>query len=297
MRDTPFCFHTDDCAEGAGAALTQENEGSEQVIAFSSHRWSRTDSRRGATERMAVLWAVVHFRPFLSGRRLTLITDCSALLRLFRSRDLDPKIYRWTLCPTEFDMDMKWKAASSHQLPDALSPESVGDSFPDDCTSGNPLDDVGPRGPVLEGQLLNELHTFSEGATDPGGIREKTVVQGVDQTVSRRPTSRPMLSVIIDSIPRAGTSRTDLAAPYKEFSSDAQLATLPFHDRVAALGADRPVVVPTRSGCVLTRSVRLTPLSDPLVRPRVLTHTERAPQQPEPGPQASRATSTTTAIR
>ena len=194
---------------------------------------------------------------------------------------------------------------SSGQLPDALcrflrpnaAPESVDDSFPDDCTSGNPLDDVGPRGPVLEGQLLNELHTFSEGATDPGGIREKTVVQGVDQTVSRRPTSRPMLSVIIDSIPRAGTSRTDLAAPYKEFSSDAQLATLPFHDRVAAIGADRLVVLPRHFGRVLTRSVRLTNLPDPLVRARVLTHTERAPQQPEPGPQASRATSTTTAIR
>ena len=56
---------------------------------------------------MAVLWAVVHFRPFLSGRRFTLITDFSALLWLFRSRDLDPKLYRWALRLTEFDMDME----------------------------------------------------------------------------------------------------------------------------------------------------------------------------------------------
>ena len=150
MWDKPFCLHQNASAEGAGAALTRENEGSETVVAFSSHRWSRTDSRRGATERecMAVLWAVVYFRPILSGRRFTLVTDFSAPLWIFRSRDMDPKLYRWTLRLTEFDMDMTWKAGTSHHLPDTLShllrpnaaPESVDDSFPDKCTSGNPLD-------------------------------------------------------------------------------------------------------------------------------------------------------------
>ena len=116
---------------------------------------------------------------------------------------------------------------SSGQLPDALcrflrpnaAPESVDDSFPDDCTLDNPLDYVGTQGPVLEGQLLNELDTLSEGTGDPGGIREKDVVRGVDQTVSRRPTLRPMLSAITGSIACAGASHTDLAAPNREFAS------------------------------------------------------------------------------
>ena len=148
---------------------------------------------------------------------------------------------------------------------------------------------------IFLGQLLNELDTVSEGSIDPGGIREKDVVRGVEQTVSRRPKLRPMLSAIIDSIPRTSASHADLAAPNRELESDAQLTTLPFHDRVAPIGADRPVVLPRRSGRVLTRSVRSTPLSDPLVRPRVLTHTERAPEQPEPGSHASSAKPTTTA--
>ena len=112
---------------------------------------------------MAVLWAVVQFRPFLSGRRLTLITDCSALPWPFRSRDLDPKLYHWALRLTEFDVGMKLKAGSFHQLPDVLSrllrpnaaPASVNDSFPADCTSGNPLDYIGPRGPVHELSLIH----------------------------------------------------------------------------------------------------------------------------------------------
>ena len=76
-------------------------------------------------------------------------------------------------------------------------------------------------------------------------------------------------SALSDSIPRADVGHTDLAVPNRELARDAQLAAIPFHDRVAAIGADRPVVLPRRSGRVLTRSVRLMPLSDFLVRPRV----------------------------
>ena len=120
---------------------------------------------------------------------------------------------------------------------------------------------------IFLGQLLNELDTVSEGSIDPGDIREKDVVRGVEQTVSRRPKLRPMLSAIIDSIPRTGASHADLAAPNRELESDAQLTTLPFHDRVAPIGADRPVVLPRRSGRVRGRLVRLTPLVRPPCAP------------------------------
>ena len=58
--DKPCVLHTDATIEGGGAALTQENEGAERVLAYASHRWSSTDARRETTERecIAVLWAV-----------------------------------------------------------------------------------------------------------------------------------------------------------------------------------------------------------------------------------------------
>ena len=119
---------------------------------------------------MAVLWAVVQFRPFLSGRRFTLITGCSAPLRPFCSRDLDPKLYRWALRVNEFNMESSWREGPAHRPPDALSrllrpnaaPESVDDSFLDDCTSDYPLDSVGPRAAILSGQLLNDLESHWE---------------------------------------------------------------------------------------------------------------------------------------
>ena len=92
----PFTLHTDASSIGAGAVLTQIHGIKEVVIAYASHRFSRTDSRRGPTERecMAVLWGVGHYRQFFAGRRFNLITDCSALTWLFRSRNLSPKLHR-----------------------------------------------------------------------------------------------------------------------------------------------------------------------------------------------------------
>ena len=60
--------------------------------------------------------------------------------------------------------------------------------------------------------MPNELDTFSEMTIYPGGIREKAMAGGGDQTVSRRLTSR-LFSTIVDSILRAGVTHTDLKVP------------------------------------------------------------------------------------
>lgn len=114
---------------------------------------------------MGVLWGVDHFKPYLSGRRFKLIVDCSALTWLFRSRDLCPKLHRWSLRLMEYDMDLVWKEGAQHVLPDALSrlphapyPQGdVDDSFPDDPSSSSPSAFVGPRGPVLDGTRLADI--------------------------------------------------------------------------------------------------------------------------------------------
>ena len=94
--DKSFQLHTDASELGTGAVLTQIHVGSERVLGYASHRWSRTDARRLPTECevMAVLWAVDHFRPYVWGRRFALITDCSALTGLFKSRDLSSELHR-----------------------------------------------------------------------------------------------------------------------------------------------------------------------------------------------------------
>ena len=112
---------------------------------------------------MAVLWAVTHFRPYVWGRRFTLVTDCSALIWLFKSQNLSSKLHRYALRLTEHDMDLQWRPGAHHQLPDALSRlrpsqepgDDINDAFPDDASSRQTY--RGPEGPVLDGIPLTEL--------------------------------------------------------------------------------------------------------------------------------------------
>ncbi|CAM9885392.1 unnamed protein product, partial [Sphacelaria rigidula] len=109
LWEHPFPLHTDASILGASAKLCQTIDGAEKVVAYASHRFSRTDSLRAATHRecMAALWATGHFRQYITGRRFDLVTDCSALLWLLRSRDLEPKLHRWALRLMEYDMTLR----------------------------------------------------------------------------------------------------------------------------------------------------------------------------------------------
>lgn len=72
-----FTLHTGASMVRAGAALMQVIQDKDFIIAFTSHRFSKTDFKRGPTkrERVAVLYAVARFRQSLAERRFTLLTD------------------------------------------------------------------------------------------------------------------------------------------------------------------------------------------------------------------------------
>lgn len=120
----------------------------------------------------------------------------------------------------------------------------------------------------------------------------KSFFGGVNRTVSRRPEVRLKLSAIVDSIPRIDRGPSDNVAPTAELASGAQLGTLPFHDRVAAIGADEPSVSLRRSGRFLNPSVRLIPLTDSPALSRDLPSSPRPLDQLKRGSNASGATST-----
>ena len=122
-RNRLFTLHTGANSIGAGAVLTQNHGSKAVVIAYASHRFSRTDSRRRPTELecMAVLWGVGHFRQFLAGREFSPVTGCSALTWLFRSRNLSPKLHRWALRLEKYDIVLQWRAGAINLMPDALS--------------------------------------------------------------------------------------------------------------------------------------------------------------------------------
>lgn len=121
--DQKFTLHTDASTLAAGPVLTQELESRAVQLAFASHRWSRSDEKCSANDRevLAVLWATDHYRSYLLFKKFTLVTDCGAILWLFDSQHLSPKMLLWALKLWEFDMELQWRKGTDHVVPDALS--------------------------------------------------------------------------------------------------------------------------------------------------------------------------------
>ena len=74
----PFILHTDWSCLGIGAVLAQCEEGQhEHVVAYASRSNNKAESNYSSYEGecLAVVWSVVHFCPYLYGRRFTLYTD------------------------------------------------------------------------------------------------------------------------------------------------------------------------------------------------------------------------------
>ncbi len=73
-----FILHIDWSALGIGAILGQlDEEGKEYVIAYASRSNNKVESNYSSyeVECLAVVWAIIHFRPYLYGTKFILYTD------------------------------------------------------------------------------------------------------------------------------------------------------------------------------------------------------------------------------
>jgi hypothetical protein len=118
-----FILHTDACAKGYGAVLTQVREGKERVISYASKGSTKTESKYGATqlELKALVWAVKHYRHYLIGKKFQIITDHSALKWLLNTKDLKGLYARWLMVLQEYDMELLVRPGRKHMNADAMS--------------------------------------------------------------------------------------------------------------------------------------------------------------------------------
>lgn len=119
----PFRVVTDASKIGLGACLMQDNGQGWQPVAYASKVTSKTEENYGITELecLAVVWAIKLFRPYLYGRRFTIVTDHAALKWLMTSPNLTGKLHRWALTLQEFDFDVEYRPGSTNVVADALS--------------------------------------------------------------------------------------------------------------------------------------------------------------------------------
>lgn len=123
----PFVITTDASGYAIGAILSQGKIGQDLPIAYASRVLNGAETRYSPTERelLALVYAVKHFRPYVYGRRFTLVMDHKPLEWLNSVADPTSRLMRWRLKLAEYEYQIKYKPGKQNKNADALSRNPV----------------------------------------------------------------------------------------------------------------------------------------------------------------------------
>ncbi|KAL4156031.1 hypothetical protein QTP88_000066 [Uroleucon formosanum] len=121
--DRPFIVTTDASNTAIGAILSQGKVGTDLPITYASRTLNKAEKNYNTTEKelLAIVWAVKQFRPYLYGRKFTVVTDHKPLTWLFGVKDPGARLVRWRLQLEEFDYNVIYKPGTQNTNSDALS--------------------------------------------------------------------------------------------------------------------------------------------------------------------------------
>ena len=116
---SPTSVTSDASEQGWAAALRQDDK----VIAFASGRFTAAQSKYAPHERecLGALSGLEKFRHYLLGGPVTLYTDSRAISWLQKSRELSPKLFRWSLRLQEFSPEIVHREGSAIPFEDCGS--------------------------------------------------------------------------------------------------------------------------------------------------------------------------------
>ena len=119
----PLTLWTDASQVGAGACLTQEQNGETHFIGFASMTFSRSQRNYSVTELelAALRWGVKTFKPFLCGVPFRVCTDHQALIYLHSMHLVNSRIARTVEELSEFDFTICYVPGPSNIAADLFS--------------------------------------------------------------------------------------------------------------------------------------------------------------------------------
>src|SRR5436190_7200617 len=123
----PFILTTDASGIAIGGILSQGEINKDKPIAYASRTLIDNELKYDTYEKeaLAIVYCVKHFRPYLYGRKFTLVTDHKSLTWFKNAQDANMRILRWKLKLSEYDYDVVYKAGKTNVNADALSRNPV----------------------------------------------------------------------------------------------------------------------------------------------------------------------------
>jgi hypothetical protein len=121
--DQPFILTTDASGEGLGAVLSQGEITKDRPVAFASRTLNQAEKNYSVTEKelLAIVWGMRYFRPYLYGRKFTVVTDHKPLTWIMNVKDPGSRLLRWRIKLEEYDYDVVYRKGALNTNADALS--------------------------------------------------------------------------------------------------------------------------------------------------------------------------------
>lgn len=123
----PFILTTDASGTAIGGILSQGEINKDQPVAYASRTLTDNEFKYDTYEKeaLAIVYCVKHFRPYLYGRKFTLVTDHKPLMWFKNAQDANMRILRWRLKLGEYDYEVIYKSGKTNVNADALSRNPV----------------------------------------------------------------------------------------------------------------------------------------------------------------------------
>ena len=86
-------------------------------------------------ELLAIVEACRHFRPYVYGRKFTIVTDHTPLTWLWSLKTPNSRLIRWKIKLEEYDFEIKYKKGKENSVADALRRLEINTHEKDDSLS------------------------------------------------------------------------------------------------------------------------------------------------------------------
>ena len=190
-----FKLTTDASDHAVGAILTQEKDGVDMPVAYFSKTMNACEQKYAKAEKecLAVLYAVMNFRPYLYGREFILACDYEPIHWITYVENPGARLLRWRLRPQDYQYKFEYKQGKLNRGVEALSGNPATDTDSTCSTESSEDSDnseVMSRSNSPSQRKSNSEITRTSGDSPTGSRKQVLVIRNKVEVERSKPVTR-----------------------------------------------------------------------------------------------------------